>query len=559
MSGVPALSAALLHALWVDAVLALGAALAFGLLARASAALRHAVGLLFLGLMVLVPAALGLAAALPAAAPPLTPGLAMKGPGLGPELPLATWHLVPAWMPQLWLVGVTLMLARTAGGWWRVRGLLEAPTEPLPEVWRLRVAALAARLGIRRRLEIRLSGTLAQPLTARCWRPVVWLPVSALTHLPPAQLEALLAHELAHVARLDWVWNGLQRLIESLLFFHPGVWWLSRRIRQEREHACDDVAVALCGDAIALAEALATLEGLRSETRVLALAATGGSLMERIRRLLSPTPPPAFRWGLPLGLLALLGTGAYLAARGPHPAQAAPKATPKAAPAPPATPVPGADLRPGSAYIVEDDEGGIRRVYKKAMDAQGRVTESYREDGKDKPVTEEVRRWLADLARRAAEEEARAEAEEAQAEREARQGEVEGLKGQLEGLRATLQSLPPTTQKAHAGSLARLESDLATLAAEARTLEEGTFERRLEALERALDRLGDALEPEDADAEAPAPPPPPPPAPPRPPKAPRPPAPPRPGTGTVRLAPPPPPPAPPPAPPVPPAPPAPRS
>jgi membrane-associated protease RseP (regulator of RpoE activity) len=103
--------------------------------------------------------------------------------------------------------------------------------------------------------------------------------------LSPRQLEAVIAHELAHVRRLDYLVNVFQTVAETLLFYHPAIWWLSRRIRIEREHCADDVAVAACGDAVLYAEALAELEGSRTTTS-LAIGATGGSLVTRIRRIL---------------------------------------------------------------------------------------------------------------------------------------------------------------------------------------------------------------------------------------------------------------------------------
>ena len=117
-------------------------------------------------------------------------------------------------------------------------------------------------------------------------KPVVLLPTSALAGLAPNQMEAILAHELAHVRRHDYIVNLFQTVVETLLFYHPAVWWLSRRIRAERENCCDDLAVSLCGDPVAYAAALAELEGLRSTTGDLVLAATGGSLLQRVRRLL---------------------------------------------------------------------------------------------------------------------------------------------------------------------------------------------------------------------------------------------------------------------------------
>jgi TonB family protein len=109
--------------------------------------------------------------------------------------------------------------------------------------------------------------------------------------LSPEALEALLVHELAHIRRGDFLANLVQTLAESLLFYHPAVWWLSGRIRQEREHCCDDAAVQSCGDPILYASALLGLEELRTQPKLipdLVPAASGGRLMSRIQRILRP-------------------------------------------------------------------------------------------------------------------------------------------------------------------------------------------------------------------------------------------------------------------------------
>jgi TonB family protein len=100
------------------------------------------------------------------------------------------------------------------------------------------------------------------------------------------QLEVILAHELAHIRRYDPLMNALQILIETLLFYHPAVWWTSGRIRHERELCCDDVALSCCGDALCYARALTALEKLRGVPAILAVGSTGGSLLYRIRRIM---------------------------------------------------------------------------------------------------------------------------------------------------------------------------------------------------------------------------------------------------------------------------------
>jgi type II secretory pathway component GspD/PulD (secretin) len=138
-------------------------------------------------------------------------------------------------------------------------------------------------------------------------RPVILLPAGCLLGLSAAQLEAILAHELAHIRRHDYLVNLLQNVVETLLFYHPAVWWVSRRIREERENCCDDLAVEICGDRVTYARALATLEELRHAPGQLALAAAGAPLLQRIRRLAGKSGARASRPGWPLaGIVALL-------------------------------------------------------------------------------------------------------------------------------------------------------------------------------------------------------------------------------------------------------------
>ena len=149
--------------------------------------------------------------------------------------------------------------------------------------------------------------------------PIILLPAASLTGLTPGQLEAILAHELAHVRRLDYLVNGFQCLVETLLFYHPVVWWISRCVREEREHCCDDLVLEVCEDRLVYARALAALEQSRAGLPEFAFAANGGSLLNRIRRLLGTPDPsaPMTAWQISgLGLLAIglvfIALGVYL-------------------------------------------------------------------------------------------------------------------------------------------------------------------------------------------------------------------------------------------------------
>ena len=190
------------------------------------------------------------------------------------------------WIVSAWLAGVLLLLARVAAGWWRVRRLHHVALSAMRSSWQHAADRIAGRLGLARVIRVVELSAVDVPLVVGCLRPIVVLPIAALSQLNVAQVEAILAHELAHVRRHDYLVNLMQTVAETLLFYQPAVWWVSARIRDEREHCCDDVAVAVCGDAAGYAAALTELEAWRSGELDLAAAATGGSLVNRVRRIL---------------------------------------------------------------------------------------------------------------------------------------------------------------------------------------------------------------------------------------------------------------------------------
>jgi beta-lactamase regulating signal transducer with metallopeptidase domain len=385
-----ALTQALLESLWQDALLGLFAALLLGAVGRRSAALKHAVGMVFLLAMAVLPIVtlLSLLSAGSVSASTGVTSFAPQGDSLF-EMMSPGEHLIaaPAWLPWLWFSGVVVMLMRLIGGGLMVRRLNRQSFTPLAPAWQARVDVLRHAMGIRREVAVRLLQGVGLPCSARAWRPVIWMPIAMLTQLAPDQIEALLAHELAHVRRLDWIWNGAQRVIEALLFYHPAVWWLSRRIRQERENACDDLAVAACGDAIVLAEALANLEKLRTSAHIFALSADGGSLMQRVTRLISPHTPTRLGWNVPVAMLAVLFSGALVAA------QAAPSVNHALAGTTPTA--------VASKSTIENSFGtnglflGGWRAYSESVLPRGHVIESYTVNGHPAPIDAGAREWIA--------------------------------------------------------------------------------------------------------------------------------------------------------------------
>jgi hypothetical protein len=178
---------------------------------------------------------------------------------------------------------VVLLSLRSLGGWLLAQRLKRSGRSL--EALEACLSRLAQRLRISRPVRLCESALVAVPTVIGWIRPVILLPASAVWGLSPEQLELILAHELVHIRRYDYLVNLLQAAVETLLFYHPAVWWVSNRIRLEREHCCDDLAVATCGNALVYARALADLETLRADVPMFVLAASGGSLLNRVRRI----------------------------------------------------------------------------------------------------------------------------------------------------------------------------------------------------------------------------------------------------------------------------------
>jgi beta-lactamase regulating signal transducer with metallopeptidase domain len=192
------------------------------------------------------------------------------------------------WLVYLWIGGVLALSLRTGAGFVVAQRLKRRHSSPLPPLWEERFRRLAQRLEIDRTVRACESAIAEVPALVGWLKPVVLVPASALMGLPAPEIEALLAHELAHIRRHDYLVNLLQTAIETLLFYHPAVWWTSRQIRAERENCCDDLAVAVCGDVLTYARALTRLDQMRPAAPKIAMASNGGSLLARIRRLVRP-------------------------------------------------------------------------------------------------------------------------------------------------------------------------------------------------------------------------------------------------------------------------------
>ena len=243
----------------------------------------------------------------------------VSGETVGSELPvqeaaeeniaLARLSSMKPYLTAFWVVGVFIMSIRLFGGWFVVSRLRTMDSEPVGEELQALFDRLVEQAGIRGEVLVRQTKTCTEVLLIGWIKPAVLLPLSVVSEMSTDHLEAIIAHELAHVKRYDYILAGVQAVIETLLFFHPAVWWVSRQVRVEREHCCDDLAVEIIKDRARYARALYELEVNRNNFLRFALSANDGSLLSRINRLASASPAGKngyMRTGLSSGLVALV-------------------------------------------------------------------------------------------------------------------------------------------------------------------------------------------------------------------------------------------------------------
>src|SRR6266704_831432 len=217
------------------------------------------------------------------------------------------------WLVEAWFLGVLLLSLRTAGGLLLIERMRRKEIKPVGAELYERCLALQRRMGLDRVIRYCECHRLDAPAVLGWFRPVVLLPVRALTGLTEEQIEAVIAHELAHIRRLDCFVNLFQITAETLLFYHPAVWWVSQRIRAERENCCDDEAISICGDAVNYARALTLMEEWRTAPALM-MAANSSPLAERVVRLLGLSGATGRTRLAGLGVSFVCLAGALLAA-----------------------------------------------------------------------------------------------------------------------------------------------------------------------------------------------------------------------------------------------------
>lgn len=316
----------LLHFVWEGAIVGLLLACVLGLLHGRSPQLRYAIACGALVLLIALPALTfaylamtshvsGDAAthSMVGMRPLLLPdsGVTEKTDYWLDEIATSFDRLLP-WMLTAWFAGVVFLLGRLNLGLMVAQRMRLAATHTVPDELQRVFDEMRCSLGVSRTAKLLNSALVNVPTVIGWLRPAVLLPVGCWTGLSTIQIEAIFAHELAHIRRHDYLVNILQSFVESMLFYHPAVWWVSKQVRRERENCCDDIAVRMSGDSFAYAKALSYLEEHRSSLPVVALGANGGVLVMRIRRLLGYKEAPAFSRSAGVTLLAMVVVTAAL-------------------------------------------------------------------------------------------------------------------------------------------------------------------------------------------------------------------------------------------------------
>ena len=297
---VHALGWSLLHFLWQGTLIGLAYVLLRGMCGTSVA--RHRLGMLCLLAMLACPL-VTLALLWPAPVDPagLSAALSSVSTASASASAEATPAGVEAWLPWcvgLWLVGVCMIALRSFLHWRHLAALVRSATA-LPRDWQLRLIELRQRFGILKPVRLLASFAVATPTLIGWLKPTILLPASLLSGFTPAQIELILAHELAHVRRYDYIANLIQVVVETLLFYHPLVHWICADVRQQREQCCDDLVLDVGGgERRAYARTLADLEEwMQGESgfgaAMPALGASGGVLFERVRRIVDPRPAQA--------------------------------------------------------------------------------------------------------------------------------------------------------------------------------------------------------------------------------------------------------------------------
>lgn len=216
-----------------------------------------------------------------------------------------------------WMIGTSILLLRLVLGFTYVQGLKVQQVRPISADIQELMDKLLEKIQMPTTIKLLESARATVPLTIGWLKPVVLLPVGITTGLSVKQLEAILAHELAHIKRYDYLVNIFQNFVEILFFFHPATWFISAKVRDERENCCDDYAVKICGDRMILAKALTQVASYQQQPRLaMAFGAKRQTFMDRIKRIIgiNDSKPMSYgNWAAVLGMILVVALGVVYA------------------------------------------------------------------------------------------------------------------------------------------------------------------------------------------------------------------------------------------------------
>jgi bla regulator protein blaR1 len=195
-----------------------------------------------------------------------------------------------------WFLGIEFFFMRLIGGFWMVMKIRRSPKIPLEPEWNEFIEMIREQMPFQQAVRIAESAVATVPMVIGWLKPLILLPIGTVNNMSASQVEAIIAHELAHIAGKDYLFNTLQTIAEILFYYHPAIWWISAVIRAERENRCDDAAVELCGNKMIYVKALVSMQELQkrmpktNKTLGLALSFAGQRkypLLERVKRVLN--------------------------------------------------------------------------------------------------------------------------------------------------------------------------------------------------------------------------------------------------------------------------------
>ncbi len=304
---VHALGWTILHSIWQGLLIVILLTLALVLLRKHSSRIRYFVGYLALLSLALcsvvtfffsLPAtplnamgAIGESAVINNAVIPLAElAVPLVEEGTYWQSVLHFFELNLPWITIIWMMGVLILSLRFLAELAFVQRLKHQPGGKVAGAQQDLLNQMAASMGIQKIIELKENLRIDGPMVIGFIKPVILVPIGLLSRLDTTQVESILAHELAHIKRHDYIFNMLQSLVEILLFFNPATWWISALIRSEREHACDEMAIAHTGNQLVFVQTLAKLEEYRRFPNNMAMAFNGrrnAGVLGRIQRIVN--------------------------------------------------------------------------------------------------------------------------------------------------------------------------------------------------------------------------------------------------------------------------------